>query len=142
MTALSHLLFFDALGAFLVVAVDVSRNFEVWNRSSVRTPFGLERAEVMAGLAMAIILLFMGLDLISHGLQHALENGGGYEAHHAHEHERIGAGDVDFAAAASAATTLVSAGLLGNHGRIGRTMRKPRHSVAAVIAVSGIRVIC
>ena len=67
----------------------------------------------------------MGLDLISHGLQHALENGGGYEAHHAHEHERIGAGDVDFAAAASAAATLVSAGLLGNHGRIGRTMRVP-----------------
>lgn len=125
MTALSHLLFFDALGAFLVVAVDVSRNFEVWNRSSVRTPFGLERAEVMAGLAMAIILLFMGLDLISHGLQHALENRSGHEAHHAHGHERIGAGDVDFAAAASAATTLVSAGVLGNHGRIGRTMRVP-----------------
>jgi len=125
MTALSHLLFFDALGAFLVVAVDVSRNFEVWNRSSVRTPFGLERAEVMAGLAMAIILLFMGLDLISHGLQHALENEGGHEAHHTHGHERIGAGDVDFAAAAGAAATLVSAGVLGNHGRIGRTMRVP-----------------
>ena len=125
MAALSHLLFFDALGAFLVVAVDVSRNFEVWNRSSVRTPFGLERAEVMTGLATAIVLLFMGLDLISHALQHGLENTGGHQAHHAHGHERIGAGDVDFAVAASVAATLISAGVLGNHGRIGRTMRVP-----------------
>lgn len=123
MTALSHLLFFDALGAFLVVAVDISRNFEVWNRSSVRTPFGLERAEVLAGLAMSIILLFMGLDLISHGLQHALENVGGHEPHHEHEHERIGAGEIDFSALLAVVVTVFSAYLLGNHTRVARTMR-------------------
>ena len=61
MTTLSHLLFFDALGAFLCVAVHVSRNFEVWNRSTISHPFGLERSEVLAGLAMSIILLFMGI---------------------------------------------------------------------------------
>lgn len=125
MTALSHLLFFDALGAFLVVAVDISRNFEVWNRSSVRTPFGLARAEVLAGLAMSIILLFMGLDLISHGLQHALENVGGHESHHEHHHERLGAGDIDFAALLAVIATLFSAYLLGNHARLSRTMRVP-----------------
>jgi len=123
MTALSHLLFFDALGAFLLVAVDISRNFEVWNRSSVRTPFGLERTEVLAGLAMSIILLFMGLDLISHGLQHALENVGEHESHHEHHHERLGAGDIDFSALLAILVTLFSAYLLGNHARVSRTMR-------------------
>ena len=39
-TALSHLVLFDALGAVLCVFVDVSGNFEVWRRSSVRHPFG------------------------------------------------------------------------------------------------------
>lgn len=125
MTALSHLLFFDALGAFLTVAVDISRNFEVWNRSSVRTPFGLERAEVLAGLAMSIILLFMGLDLISHGLQHLLENVGGHEPHHEHAHERIGAGEIDFTALLAVVVTLFSAYLLGNHTRVARTIRVP-----------------
>jgi divalent metal cation (Fe/Co/Zn/Cd) transporter len=125
MTALSHLLFFDALGAFLVVAVDICRNFEVWNRSSVRTPFGLERAEVLAGLAMSIILLFMGLDLISHGLQHLLENAGGHEPHHAHEHERLAAGEIDFSALLAVLVTLFSAYLLGNHKRVAKTMRVP-----------------
>jgi Co/Zn/Cd efflux system component len=86
MTTLSHLLFFDALGAFLCVAVHVSRNFEVWNRSTISHPFGLERSEVLAGLAMSIILLFMGIDLISHGLTHALEDGGHHQHHH-HDHD-------------------------------------------------------
>ena len=40
LTALSHLLVFDALGAFLCVGVDVLGNFEVWKRASVRHPFG------------------------------------------------------------------------------------------------------
>ena len=41
MTALSHLILFDALGATLCVAVDVLGNFEVWKRPSIRHPFGL-----------------------------------------------------------------------------------------------------
>jgi divalent metal cation (Fe/Co/Zn/Cd) transporter len=87
MTTLSHLLFFDALGAFLCVAVHVSRNFEVWNRSTISHPFGLERSEVLAGLAMSIILLFMGIDLISHGLTHALADGGHHHPAHHHDHD-------------------------------------------------------
>jgi divalent metal cation (Fe/Co/Zn/Cd) transporter len=126
MTALSHLLFFDALGAFLCVAVDVGRNFEVWTRGSLRNPFGLERTEVLAGLAMSIILLFMGLDLISHGLTHALENTGGHEPHHPHHHERVSPGSVDTAALAAIVSTIVSATSLGNHARIARAMRPSR----------------
>lgn len=125
-TALSHLLFFDAIGAFLCVAVDVGGNFEVWKRSSIRYPFGLERAEVLAGLAMSIGLLFMGLDLISHNLTHSLENVGGHEPHHqtAHPyHDRVPAGSVDFAALAAIAATLVSASVLKNHARIGRALQ-------------------
>lgn len=40
LTALSHLVFFDAISATICVVVDVFCNFEVWKRSSIRHPFG------------------------------------------------------------------------------------------------------
>lgn len=122
MTALSHLILFDSLGALLCVVVDVLGNFEVWKRSSVRHPFGLERAEVLAGFAMCVLLLFMGLDLISHILQHLLESVG-HEPHHPHPHERVSMGSVDITALLAVSTTLVSAVGLKNHARIGKAMR-------------------
>lgn len=123
LTALSHLILFDSLGAMLCVAVDILGNFEVWKRSSIRHPFGLERAEVLAGFAMSVLLLFMGFDLISHNLQHLLEGIGEHEAHHPHVHERVSAGEVDSAALLAVAATLVSAMGLKNHARIGQAMR-------------------
>lgn len=39
-TALSHLLFYDAAGAFLCAGIEVLSNFEVWKRTSIRHPFG------------------------------------------------------------------------------------------------------
>lgn len=122
MTALSHLILFDALGAMLCVVVDIIGNFEVWKRSSIRHPFGLERAEVLAGFAMSVFLLFMGMDLISHNLQHVLE-GIGHEPHYTHPHERVSLGEVDAAALIAILSTVVSAFLLGNHARIGKAMR-------------------
>lgn len=123
LTVLSRLLFYDALGAFLCVAVDVGSNFEVWKRSTIRHPFGFERSEVLAGLGMSVGLLFMGLDLISHGLTHTLEDKGGHESHHAHGEERVSPGSIDLSALAAIASTLVSAILLKNHARIGKVMR-------------------
>ncbi|KAF2872219.1 cation efflux family protein family [Massariosphaeria phaeospora] len=126
LTVLSRLIFYDALGAFLCVAVDVGSNFEVWKRSTIRHPFGFERSEVVAGLGMSVGLLFMGLDLISHGLTHALENKGGHASHHpdtSHAHERVSPGSVDLAALSGIVSTLVSAILLKNHARIGKVMR-------------------
>lgn len=122
MTALSHLILFDSLGALLCVAVDVLGNFEVWKRSSIRHPFGLERSEVLAGFAMCVLLLFMGLDLISHNLQHLLESSG-HEPHHSHPHERASMGSVDLTALLAISSTLVSAIGLKNHARIGKAMR-------------------
>ncbi|KAJ5359021.1 uncharacterized protein N7496_011434 [Penicillium cataractarum] len=122
MTALSHLILFDSLGALLCVAVDVLGNFEVWKRSSIRHPFGLERAEVLAGFAMCVLLLFMGLDLISHNLQHFLEKSG-HEPHHSHDHDRVSVGSVDITAVLAISSTLVSAIGLKNHARIGKAMR-------------------
>ncbi|KAJ5677085.1 uncharacterized protein N7477_002718 [Penicillium maclennaniae] len=122
MTALSHLILFDSLGALLCVAVDVLGNFEVWKRSSIRHPFGLERAEVLAGFAMCVLLMFMGLDLISHNLQHFLEKSG-HEPHHMHVHERVSLGSVDITAVLAISSTLVSAIGLRNHARIGKAMR-------------------
>ncbi|KAJ5082573.1 hypothetical protein N7532_011616 [Penicillium argentinense] len=122
MTALSHLILFDSLGALVCVAVDVLSNFEVWKRSSIRHPFGLERTEVLAGFAMCVLLLFMGLDLISHNLQHFLEKSG-HEPHHSHDHDRVSLGSVDLTAVLAISSTLVSAIGLKNHARIGKAMR-------------------
>ncbi|KAI4258551.1 MAG: hypothetical protein LQ352_001186 [Teloschistes flavicans] len=122
LTALSHLILFDSLGAMLCVVVDVLGNFEVWKRSSIRHPFGLERAEVLAGFAMSVLLLFMGMDLISHNLEHVLESMG-HEAHYAHDHERVSPGEIDTASLLTIISTLISAFALGNHARIGKAMR-------------------
>ncbi|KAL8706843.1 MAG: hypothetical protein Q9201_000111 [Fulgogasparrea decipioides] len=122
LTALSHLTLFDSLGAMLCVAVDVLGNFEVWKRSSIRHPFGLERAEVLAGFAMSVLLLFMGMDLISHNLEHVLESMG-HEAHYSHDHERVSPGEIDTASLLTIISTLISAFALGNHARIGKAMR-------------------
>ncbi|GAB7363081.1 hypothetical protein MBLNU230_g3373t1 [Neophaeotheca triangularis] len=123
MTALSRLLLFDAAGAVVCVVVDVMGNFEVWQRSSIKHPFGLERADVLAGFGMAVFIGFMGLDILSHGIQHLLENVGDHEAHSAHGHTRVSAGQVDSAALLAMVSTLFSVLLLKNHARIGRAMR-------------------
>jgi divalent metal cation (Fe/Co/Zn/Cd) transporter len=123
LTALSHLIFFDAISATICVVVDVLCNFEVWKRSSIRHPFGLERAEVLAGFAMSVFLLFMGFDLISHNLKHVLESLGSHTPHHPHSHQRVSPGSVDSAALLSILATLISAIGLKNHARIAKTMR-------------------
>lgn len=64
----------------------------------------------------------MGLDVLSHGIQHLLENTGSHIPHEVHNHTRISAGSVDIAALLAVVSTLVSAVLLKNHSRIGRAM--------------------
>ncbi|KAI0430813.1 cation efflux family-domain-containing protein [Xylaria sp. FL1042] len=130
MTALSHLVFFDVGSALICVAVEVLGNFEVWKRSSIRYPFGLERAEVLAGFAMSIFLIFGGFDLVSHNVKHVLEGHGGDGGHgshggHAHEHDepRVAMGGIDFVSLAAIVATLISAFGLRNHARISRAMR-------------------
>lgn len=123
MTALSRLLLFDAAGAVVCVVVDVMGNFEVWQRSSIRHPFGLERADVLAGFGMAVFIGFMGLDILSHGAQHLLENVGDHESHSAHPHTRVSARQVNASVLLAMGSTLFSALLLKNHARIGRAMR-------------------
>ncbi|KAB5545639.1 cation efflux family-domain-containing protein [Coniochaeta sp. 2T2.1] len=123
MTALSHLVFFDVGSAAVCVAVEVLGNFEVWRRSSIRHPFGLQRAEVLAGFAMSVFLVFGGFDLLSHNLKHVLESVGEHTPHHPHGHRELSSGTVDTAALAAVVSTLISAYGLRNHGRIRRVMR-------------------
>ncbi|PBP27968.1 cation efflux family protein family [Diplocarpon rosae] len=123
LTALSHLIFFDAISATICVVVDVLSNFEVWKRSSIRHPFGLERTEVLAGFAMSVFLLFMGFDLLSHNIKHVLEGLGSHAPHHPHSHERVSPATVGAAAVLSIVATLISAYGLKNHARIGKAMR-------------------
>src|SRR2546423_7204925 len=122
MQALSHLIFYDSLGALICVAVETLSNFEVWGRSSIRHPFGLQRIEVIAGFALSVLLIFTGFDLLSHNAKHALE-GIGHTPHSTHKHERVSAGTVDFTAVLALASTLVSAVVLKNHARIGKAIR-------------------
>ena len=123
MTALSRLLLFDAASATVCVVVDVMGNFEVWEGSSIKHPFGLGRADVLAGFAMAVFVAFMGLDVISHGIQHSLENVGHHESHSPHSHERVTTGSVDVASLLAIVSTLISAFVLKNHARISKAMR-------------------
>ncbi|RKF73603.1 putative zinc transporter zrg17 [Golovinomyces cichoracearum] len=123
LTALSHLIFFDAISATICVIVDVISNFEVWKRSSLRHPFGLERAEVLAGFAMSIFLTFMGLHLTSHNIKHALEMLGIPSSVDHHSEKRTSLSSVDSAALLSIIATSISAIGLKNHARIGKTMR-------------------
>ena len=123
LTSLSHLILYDSLGAMLCVVVDVLSNFEVWKRSSIRHPFGLERVEVLVGFAMSVLLVFMGVDLISHNLQHLLEAAGSHSPHHSHSHSRVSPGTVDVVALLAMLATVVSALVLNNHARIGKVMR-------------------
>lgn len=124
MEALSHLIFYDSLGAMLCVFVEVWHNFEVWGRSSIRHPFGLQRMEVIAGFALSVLLIFFGFDLISHNAKHALEGLGNHEPHHSHSHhDRVSAGTLDFTVLLALGSTLVSAVGLKNHERIGRATR-------------------
>lgn len=122
MEALSHLLIYDSLSALICVVVDVLGNFDVWKRSSIRHPFGLERMEVLCGFGLSIFLVFTGFDLISHNAKHALE-GIGHTPHHSHKHERASAGSVDVNAVLALLSTLISAVGLKNHARIGKAMR-------------------
>jgi divalent metal cation (Fe/Co/Zn/Cd) transporter len=85
--------------------------------------YRLERAEVLAGFAMSVFLLFMGFDLISHNLKHVLESVGSHTPHHPHTHERVSPGSVDSAALFAILATLVSAIGLKNHARISKAMR-------------------
>ncbi|EPS44558.1 hypothetical protein H072_1475 [Dactylellina haptotyla CBS 200.50] len=130
MTALSHLVIYDAVSASLCVIVDVLSNFDVWNRSSVRHPFGLQRAEVLIGFAMSVLLLFMGFDLIQHSAQDLIAGWQGAEDHedHGHEHghhkhQRVPNGTIDSYALLVIGATLISAIGLKNHVRIGKAFR-------------------
>ncbi len=95
---------------------------------------------------MSVFLLFMGLDLISHNVQHMLESPDPQHHHNHHHHDaaaasaaavhpksphdaqrqrvpRVAPGTIDLAALLAIVATLVSALGLGNHARIGRAMR-------------------
>lgn len=71
--ALARLLFHDAVAALICSVVGILSNFDVWNRSSVHLPFGLQRAEVLAGYALSVSSIFMGADILSHLVQDAVQ---------------------------------------------------------------------
>jgi len=158
MTALSHLVFFDVGSAAVCVAVEVLGNFEVWRRSSIRHPFGLQRAEVLAGFAMSVFLVFGGFDLISHNLKDLLEGVGHHAPHHpaadsepsssghaggggGHSHggvRFVAPGTIDLASLAAVISTLISAYGLRNHNRIRRVMRVPLPYLSDLLPGAGL----
>lgn len=78
---------------------------------------------MLAGFGLAVFIAFMGMDVLSHGIQHSLENVGGHESHSPHSHTRVSPGSVDMASLLAIVSTIMSALLLKNHARIGKAMR-------------------
>ena len=78
---------------------------------------------MLAGFGLAVFIAFMGLDVLSHGIEHSLENQGNHVPHTSHAHGRVSPGSVDIAALLAIVSTLISAVLLKNHARIGKAMR-------------------
>jgi divalent metal cation (Fe/Co/Zn/Cd) transporter len=144
LSALAHLLLYDAMGATLCAAVEVVGNFDVWKQSSIHHPFGLERIEVLAGFALSVSLIFMGGDIMSHVVQDMVQSI--YDpGHHSHEHGKPvhshGAGIVDvhdslswaslvFRVMLGVLATVVSAVGLDNHSRISRTMHRDESAIS------------
>jgi divalent metal cation (Fe/Co/Zn/Cd) transporter len=118
MMGLSHLIIFDALAAMLGVTADVLANFEVWRSSSIRHPFGIERAEVVAAFSLSVLLFFMGGHLVSHTVQHLLESYGA----ESHSHNPVTIGGIDIAALVAFMSTLISTLVFGNYPRIGTAL--------------------
>lgn len=72
---------------------------------------------------MSILLVFMGFDLISHNARHVLESSGTHVPHTTHTHARASAAKIDFICLLTVSATIISALMLGNHGRLARQMR-------------------
>lgn len=130
-SALAHLLFYDAMGALMCAVVDILGNFDVWKRSSIHLPFGLERAEVLAGFALSILLIFMGGDIMSHWIQEVVGALYGGEEVHAHGHSHNHGGQdatlhwtsIIIRVFLAIIVTIVSAVGLENHARISKALR-------------------
>ncbi|KAF6008581.1 hypothetical protein HII13_003905 [Brettanomyces bruxellensis] len=69
---LSHIEFFDAFGNLLSVSVCMMSNFDVWRHPSLRFPFGLGRIEVLLAFSLSVSLAFVGVDLLSHVVEHLI----------------------------------------------------------------------
>lgn len=131
LSALAHLLFYDAMGALMCAVVDILSNFDVWKRSSIHLPFGLERAEVLAGFALSISLIFMGGDIMSHCIQESVQTLYSGEEHHGHGHAHNHGGEnttinwsnILIRVCLAIIVTIVSAVGLDNHTRISRALR-------------------
>lgn len=65
----------------------------------------------------------MGFDLISHNVAHFLDDLGGHGPHREHKHDRVSPGSVDLVSLLAIASTLISAVMLQNHSRMGKSMR-------------------
>lgn len=49
MTALSHLMFYDFVGATVCCIADIGSNFECWRRTSLKRPFGYAPRQPQTG---------------------------------------------------------------------------------------------
>lgn len=142
-SALAHLLLYDAMGATLCAAVEVLENFDVWKQSSIHHPFGLERIEVLAGFALSVTLIFMGGDILSHSVQDMVQSV--YDpTHHGHSHGRpthnhAGLDDAHDTLSWMSLVIRVSLGILAtfvsavgleNHKRISRALRHADSPIA------------
>lgn len=83
---LAHLLAYETVVSTTAACVGILANFDVWNKSSVRLPFALKRAEALVAFGLAAVLLFIGGDVISHLIQHLVQSDNHHDHHDHHDH--------------------------------------------------------
>ncbi|KAH3670287.1 hypothetical protein WICMUC_004940, partial [Wickerhamomyces mucosus] len=146
---LSHLMFYDSLASLVIVFVDIMTNFDVWNKSSIKFPFGLGRIEVLFGFGLSISLVFVGCDLLNHFLEEFMgslitngteshQHSGGH--HVDHNESPIGILTYELIIFLTILTTTISSSVIVNPNRKGKissffktaAVDKPTHLITLV----------
>lgn len=78
-STLAHVIAYQTVVETTVVIVSVLANFDVWTRSSMKLPFALKRIEVLVAFGLSTVLIFIGGDVISHGIEELVSG-------HSHDH--------------------------------------------------------
>ena len=84
-STLAHIIAYETVVETTVVIVGVLANFDAWTRGSMKLPFALKRIEVMMSFGLSTVLVFIGGDVISHGIEELVSG-----HNHGHSHSEGG----------------------------------------------------
>lgn len=120
-SSLSKCIAFDALGIASAAIFEIMNHFPVWQNSSIKHPFGLKRAEVVAQFGAAVYLTYSGVELIREVVERLIIGGGhGHgptDAIHLDPHS-LSSDLMSVSMFTTLGITLFAAVVFDNHGRL------------------------